>query len=388
MKYTLAAVAALLVPIHAAHAQTVRGVSKTEIVVGTHTDLSGPVASIGVSGANAARLRFDEVNAQGGIHGRKLRFIVEDHQYQVPRAVQGANKLINRDRVFVMLGALGTPMNNAVMNDQLAAGIPNLFPLSAARQMAEPFNRMKFANLSTYYDQIRAGIKWMMENKGKKNLCLLYQDTDFGRESLLGARDQAKAMNLTILETATNRPTDTDFSAQMAKLRAANCDLIALGTVVRDTILPYGTARRMGWNDVEFIGQSAGFDQTVAGAPARATEGLYIAAGTYMPYRDTASPTVIAWWDAYKQKFGADPNIGSVYGYVGADLLIAALDRAGKDLTTEKLITALEGIGGYSDIFGGPVLSFGPDKRQGTRNVLLFQVQNGRYSFVQGPLQY
>ncbi|WP_428249580.1 ABC transporter substrate-binding protein [Ferrovibrio sp.] len=362
--------------------------SKTEIVVGTHTDLSGPVASIGVSGANAARLRFDEVNAQGGIHGRKLRFIVEDHQYQVPRAVQGANKLINRDRVFVMLGALGTPMNNAVMNDQLAAGIPNLFPLSAARQMAEPFNRMKFANLSTYYDQIRAGIKWMVENKGKKNLCLLYQDTDFGRESLLGAQDQAKAMNLTILETATNRPTDTDFSAQMAKLRAANCDLIALGTVVRDTILPYGTARRMGWNDVEFIGQSAGFDQTVAGAPARATEGLYIAAGTYMPYRDTASPTVIAWWDAYKQKFGADPNIGSVYGYVGADLLIAALDRAGKDLTTEKLITALEGIGGYSDIFGGPVLSFGPDKRQGTRNVLLFQVQNGRYSFVQGPLQY
>ena len=75
-----------------ASAQTVRGVSKSEIIIGMHTDLSGPAAPYGVSTSNASRIRFDEVNAAGGIHGRKIKLIVEDTQYQVPRAVQAARR--------------------------------------------------------------------------------------------------------------------------------------------------------------------------------------------------------------------------------------------------------------------------------------------------------
>src|SRR6218665_1399681 len=85
-----------------ASAQSVRGVTKNEIVIGMHTDLSGPAASYGVHSSQAMRMKFDEVKAQGGIHGRKIRLIVEDTQYQVPRAVQAANKLINRDKIFIM----------------------------------------------------------------------------------------------------------------------------------------------------------------------------------------------------------------------------------------------------------------------------------------------
>src|SRR5436189_6442544 len=88
-----------------------RGVSKTEIVLGMHTDLSGPAATYGVSSSNAVKMRFDEINDKGGIHGRKIRLIVEDSQYQVPRAVQAGAKLINRDRIFAMVAPLGTPMN-------------------------------------------------------------------------------------------------------------------------------------------------------------------------------------------------------------------------------------------------------------------------------------
>ena len=102
-------------------------------------------------------MRFDEANEKGGIHGRKIKLIVEDHGYQVPRAVQAANKLINNDKIFIMLGALGTPMNNAVLGDQLQKGVPNIFPFTAARSMAEPFHPLKFAQFSSYYDQVRAG---------------------------------------------------------------------------------------------------------------------------------------------------------------------------------------------------------------------------------------
>src|SRR6266542_1482946 len=165
-----------------------RGVTPTEIVLGMHTDLSGPAATYGVSSSNAVKMRFDEVNEKGGVHGRKVKLIIEDTQYQVPRAVQAGAKLINRDRVFAMVAGLGTPMNNALFKDQLEAGVPNLFPLSAARSMYEPFNKLKFYGAATYVDQVRAGINYFVTKKGKKSVCAMYQDTDFGKEVMDGIR--------------------------------------------------------------------------------------------------------------------------------------------------------------------------------------------------------
>ena len=370
-------------------AQAVRGVTKSEVVIGQHTDLSGPAASYGVHVSNAMRLYFDRINSEGGIHGRKLRLIVEDHQYQVPRAVQAANKLINRDKIFLMAGALGTPHNNAVFEEQFKANVPNLAPLTAARSMAEPFHKLKFQTFSSYYDQTRAGIKYLTAKNNRKKLCTLYQDTDFGKEILEAVQDQAKAQGMQVVETATNTPIATDFTAQITKLRGAGCDLVAMGAIVRDAIVPYATARKMGWTDVDFVSQSASFDQIVASAPGGATEGLYVGAGTVMPYRDTASAAVAAWWDAYKAKYNSDPNIGAVYGHNIADLITTALDRAGKDLTTEKFLAALEGIQGYRDQFGGPVISFGPNKHQGTTDVLFYQIQKGRFvQIADGPIKY
>jgi branched-chain amino acid transport system substrate-binding protein len=195
-------------------------------------------------------------------------------------------------------------------------------------------------------------------------------------------------MNLPLVEATTNKPADTDFTAQITKLRNAGCDLVALGAIVRDAIVPYATARKMGWTDVDFVSQSASFDQIVASAPGGATEGLYVGAGTVMPYRDTANATVAAWWDAYKAKYGSDPNIGAVYGHNIADLIVTALQRVGKDVTTEKFVKALEGIQGYRDIFGGPVINFGPQKNQGTTEVLFYQIQKGRFVQIAGPLKY
>ncbi|MYE13949.1 MAG: ABC transporter substrate-binding protein, partial [Gammaproteobacteria bacterium] len=114
---------------------TVDGVTDTEVLFGTHTDLSGPIAIWGVGVVNGMRMRFEDANAAGGVHGRQLRLIVEDTQYQVPRAIQAANKLINRDKIFAMLVAVGTPTNNAVMAQQFEQGVPNLFPGTGARSM-------------------------------------------------------------------------------------------------------------------------------------------------------------------------------------------------------------------------------------------------------------
>ncbi|MFL2546709.1 MAG: ABC transporter substrate-binding protein, partial [Candidatus Rariloculaceae bacterium] len=95
--------------------EPVRGVTDTEIIIGSHEDLSGPVALLGTEIVYGARLRFEQANSAGGIHGRQINFIVEDAQYQVPRAIQATNKLVNRDNIFMMILGMGTPMNTAVM---------------------------------------------------------------------------------------------------------------------------------------------------------------------------------------------------------------------------------------------------------------------------------
>src|SRR5438132_1241360 len=365
-----------------------RGVSKTEIVLGMHTDLSGPAATYGVSSSNAVKMRFDEVNDKGGIHGRKIRLVVEDTQYQVPRAVQAGAKLINRDRIFAMVAPLGTPMNNALFKDQLDAGVSNLFPLSAARSMYEPFHKLKFYNAATYVDQVRAGIQYFVSKKGKKALCAMYQDTDFGKEVLDGIQIQADKLKIKIVETTTHKPTDQDFTAQITRLKAAGCDLVVLGTIVRDSIVPYATARKIGWTDVDFLGSAASYDLFVAAAQGGVTEGLYAMGLTDMPYRDTLSPAAQGWFDRYKERFKVEPNIGAIYGHVAADLTVLALEKAGADLTLNALVRGLESIRGYKDIFNGPEVNFAADKHQGANSSFLAVVKGGRWVRLTDPLTY
>ena len=226
------------------------GVTATEIVIGTHTALSGPVSAWGIGSTEGMRMRFEEANEKG-IHGRKIKFVVEDHQYQVPRAVQAANKLINNDKIFAMVGALGTPQNNAVLGEQLQKGVPNLFPFTAARSMAEPFHKLKFAAFSTYYDQVRAVVKHFVEKEGKKKICTMYQDTDFGHEIRDGVREQAKAMKLEVVSEAAYGPMDTEFVAPVTKLKSAGCDVVIMGSIIRDSIQAVGTAKKLGWADAD-----------------------------------------------------------------------------------------------------------------------------------------
>ena len=365
-----------------------RGVTANEIVLGMHTDLSGPAATYGVSSSNAVKMRFDELNERGGIAGRKIKLIVEDTQYQVPRAVQAGAKLINRDRIFAMVAGLGTPMNNALFKDQLDAGVPNLFPLSAARSMFEPFHKLKFYGAATYVDQVRAGINYFAAKKAKKAVCTMYQDTDFGKEVLDGVQAQLDKLKLKLVETVTHKPTDQDFTAPITKLKSAGCDLVVLGTIVRDSIVPYATARKIGWTDVDFLGSAATYDGFVAAAQGGVTEGLHAMGLTDMPYRDTLSPTAQAWFDRYKERYKVDPNIGAIYGHVAADLTAVALEKAGPELTLDTFVRAMESIRGYRDIFNGPEVNFGPDKHQGANSSFLAVVKGGRWVRLTDPLAF
>ncbi len=355
-----------------------QGVTKDEVVLGMHADLSGVAASFSVGVVNSSRMRIDEINEAGGINGRKLRLVVEDTGYQVPRAVQAANKLINRDGVFAMIGNLGTPQNNAVLPEQLKAGVPNIFPMSWADSMSKPFNPLKFAIYAPYSDQIRGAIKYMVEKKGKKTVCAMHQDTDFGTEVFNGAKAQLDAMGMKFAEVTTHKPTDQDFTAQLTKLRAANCDLIAMGTIVRDTVIPYSAARKMGW-DVDMIGTSASYDLSISGMQGGTTEGYYTAGFFDAPNPEGARPAAAAWIARYKSRYNIEPTIQAALGQVIIDLTVKAIENAGPDLTTQSLVAGMEKIRNYQDIFGGPPQGFSATEHVSSRESVIYRVEKGRW---------
>jgi branched-chain amino acid transport system substrate-binding protein len=384
----LAAAAVFGLGVAQPQAQVVRGVTDTEILIGTYTDLSGVTVSWGVGNSNAWRMAFDEINAKGGINGRKIRYIVEDNQYQVPRSISAANKLINRDGVFLMAANGGTPMNNAVMPEQFEKGVPNMFPLTSARSMYEPFHRLKFGLAASYYDQMRSGVKYFIEQKGKKAVCAMYQDTDFGRDVMNGVWDQMKAMNTKLVAETTHKPTDSDFSAPVARLRDAKCDLIILGTITRDTNQIVSVIRKTGW-DVEVLGNVAIYDNAVSEVPGNVNEGVYSMTSVLFFEPNDPRPAVQEFAKNYKARYSRDPNFAAQLGYSAAYLLAEGLKNAGRDLTVDTFIGGMEQIKAYNDIFGSPTLSYGPNKRQGSNESFLVQVRSAKWvPVLPKPLGY
>jgi len=361
-----------------AAADTVRGVTDSEILIGTYTDLSGVTAMWGVNNSNSWRMAFDEANAAGGINGRKIKYIVEDNQYQIPRSVQAANKLINKDGVFLMVANGGTPMNNATMPEQLAKGVPNVFPLTSARSMYEPLHPLKFGLAASYYDQMRAGVKAFVAEHHSKAICAMSQDTDFGRDVMDGARDQLKAMELKLVAETLHKPTDTDFSASVARLHDANCDLILLGTITRDTIQIVSAVRKIGWN-VQMLGQAASYDEAVAEVPGGVTEGFYSMTPVLFVAATDTRPAVKEFAEKYKAKFGKEPNFAAQLGYTAGQLVVLALKNGGKNLTTDSFVAGMESIKDWHDIFGSPGMTFSKTKHQGSNESFMCVVKGGKW---------
>ena len=372
----------------AANAASDVGVTPSEILIGSHTDLSGPIAIWGVGATNGARMRIDEANANGGIHGRQIRYIVEDNQYQVPQAIRAANKLIHRDKVFAILLAAGTPMNNAVMEAQFKEGVPNLFPLTAARSMVTPFRKLMVTQMGIYYDEMRAAVRHFIEDKGKTTPCVIYQDTDYGQEILEGAQDQADAMGIEIAATSAHKPTESEFTAAILRLRSAGCDLVLMGTVHRDTILVLEAARKNGWEDVAWVGNEAAYGQVIADQESGSGEGYYAFVPLPLLYADDElTPEVRAWFERYQSEYGEAPGLPAMVGYRGADLTVKALEAAGANLTRAGMIEAVEAMSEYTDIFGY-TLTFGTDDHKGVDSSVLSQIQNGRWVTLGTAISY
>ena len=363
-----------------------QGVTNDEIVLGSIQDLSGPIAGFGKQVRLGMMLRVDEINEQGGINGRKIRLLVEDSAYDPKKAVLAAQKLVNQDKIFAMLGQIGTATNMASMPVQFSKDVINFFPVTAAREMYEPFHRLKYAFAATYYDQMLNAVPKLVKEKGAKRVCSMYQDDEFGLEVLRGAEAGLKTIGMEMTEKTSFKRGSTDFSSQMAKLKSENCDFVVLGTIIRETIGGIGTARKLGFNPT-FLGSSAAYTDLIHKLGGKAMDGLYATHTAQHPYLDEASQPLRFWANKYKTKYDEDPAVFSVYGYTIVDTFAIAAGKAGKNLTTDSFIKVMDSLTVPADMFGNPEGTFSATKRLGNNSSRLSQLQNARWKVVSDYIQ-
>jgi branched-chain amino acid transport system substrate-binding protein len=382
MKLTFAALATLALASGLAQAQNSnQGVSKNEIVLGSIQDLSGPIAGFGKQVRLGMLLRVDEINEQGGINGRKIKLVVEDSAYDPKKAVLAAQKLVNQDKIFAMVGHIGTAQNMAAMPVQFEKNVINFFPVTAAREMYEPHHRLKYSFAATYYDQMRTAVPKLAKDKGAKKVCTMYQDDEFGLEVMRGAEAGLKAAGMELAEKTTYKRGATDFSSQIAKLKSSGCDVVVLGTIIRETIGAIGEARKTGYNPT-FIGSSAAYTDLIHKLGGAAMNGLYATHTSQHPYLDEASQPIRFWANKYKTKFNEDPTVFSVYGYNAIDAFAAAAQKAGANLTTDSFVKAMDSMTIPKDIFGSPEATFTAKKRLGNDASRLSQITDGKWKVV------
>jgi branched-chain amino acid transport system substrate-binding protein len=358
-----------------------QGVSKNEILIGSIQDLSGPIAGFGKQVRLGMMLRVDEINEQGGINGRKLKLLVEDSAYDPKKAVLAAQKLVNQDKIFLMAGHIGTAQNNAAMPVQFEKNVINFMPVTAAREMYDPFHKLKYSFAVTYFDQMRTFLPRVVKEKGIKKPCTIYQDDEFGLEVVRGAEAGLKGIGMDFVERTSYKRGATDFSSQVARMKAAECDLVVLGTIIRETIGTIGESRKTGFSPV-FMGSSAAYTDLIHRLGGKAMDGLYATMTSQNPYLDDASQKVSFWANKYKTAFSEDPTVFSVYGYNIIDAFAAAAGKAGANLSTDSFIKAMDTLKIPPDIFGSPEATFSPTKRLGSDSSRLSQIVDGKWKVM------
>jgi branched-chain amino acid transport system substrate-binding protein len=323
------------------------GVSDTEIVLGSHLDLSGPAAAGMPMLRNAMQLRVDEANAAGGVHGRKLRLIVEDNGSQPQMAVRAVQKLVKSDDVFAIINSFGSGPNAATVKATTDAGVLLFAPWAASSiiQKVAGNSPLVFTTVQNYDSTTATGLSWAIKNWGSKKVGVIYQEGPFGDLVRAGMNSALKAANQTVAAEAAYKVGDIDFSSQVARLKAADVDLILTATVVRETIGVMAEVKKLGWNNVKVLSAIPGRSTIVARLGKDAVEGLYGIGGWQMHDSTSTDAAAQKFLAAYKAKFNADADENAANAYSYTDWFISILQATGRNLTAESFAKAAPGVG-------------------------------------------
>ncbi|MDB6000724.1 MAG: amino acid transporter substrate-binding protein [Rhizobacter sp.] len=364
-----------------ASAAAQQGVTKDEIVIGTVQDLSGPISVIGTYVRQGMEAQVDAVNAAGGINGRKLRLVVEDSGYDPRKAITATRKLLGQDKVFAIVGTLGSSIVKVTMPVSLEAGVPFLFPGAPIDDVYEPPKKLAFAYNGTYTRQFTSATQYAWDKMNKRRVCLFAQDDETGEQVEKGIAAGLKAQKATLTEKVTFKRGATDFSSQIAKLKAANCDIVMVGATVRDAANAAAERQKQGWDVTMMVGQAAALTPFVALA-GPGGEGVY-GINLWPPLHELRGrPQIAKIIEAYEKKNSKPFDDLVLTGHEMVALFSEGAKRAGPELTPDTLVKGLESLKDFDPGFGFWPMTFTPTQRLGSASTVLTQVKGGKWVSV------
>ena len=358
----------------ASHAQAQSaGVSDNLIVLGQSAPFSGPAEQLGLQFHLGAQLYFESLNARGGVNGRRIEIKRLDDGYEPERCAANTRQLIS-DNVFALFGYIGTPTSLAALPLATAAKLPFFAPFTGAEALRVPFNRYAIHVRASYFDETAAIVR-QNTSTGINKLSVFYQNDAYGKAGLEGVTRALKAQNLEPVSTGTVERNAVDVTKAVDEILAAKPQAIVQISAYKSCAAFVREARKRGFAgnfyNVSFVGTQALLDEL-----GRDAKGVVVSQVMPFPYTPV---TAISgeYLAAVKAKQGRAANYSGIEGFVAAKVFAEAVKRAGRNLTREAFIAAIEGMNNLD--LGGFPLEFGPGKHTGSRFVeLTLLTEDGR----------
>ncbi len=357
------------------------GVTENLIKVGSHMDLSGPLAHWGIDVSKGIQCYLNRVNEQGGIFGRKIVILVEDDQSQPSRAREAVKRLLEVEHVFSILSPMGTVSSLSSMPLAREEGVPFLFPLSGHDAFFKPVKRYVFSLFTPYSAEARIGIDFLVQNLSARKIGILYQDDGFGGMIRRRIRSQLKKHDLSLVSEVPLLKGSSDLSPEIRRLKNDGIEALVLATVSRKGTLAIKTIRKAGW-DVIVLGMRPIDPLSLIGMTKSNADGIYVSQQQW--WIDSKKPGVLEFRKDFQKSFPGEPiPAQSMEGYRAAKIFVEALKRAGRKLSRDRIIMALETMRSFDDGVGPPV-SFSNRNHLGSRSLYILQIRGGKGVAVTG----
>jgi len=337
------------------------GVTDTQILIGVSCALGGNASFLGTQYSHGAEAFINDLNNKGGIHGRIVKLIVYDDQYDPAKCVANTQKLIGEDRVFMLFNYVGTPTSVKIIDIVNKAEVPTFGFFSGAEALRTPFRPYMFHVRDSYYGEAEGAISYFVDRLGLKNIAVMYQEDAFGQAVLEGVQYALKRRNMETVATATFPRGTTNVENSLKVIKGSGADAVVIvGTytpLAKFVSLSHKARFTPYFHTVSFVGSEAYGKELVEVykvAPAQYDK-IIVTQVVPSPF-DDSFPTVRHYRELIAKHFSPDqPNYVALEGFVNALVLSRVLEACGRELTREKFITALESIHNMDIGIGMPV---------------------------------
>lgn len=357
------------------------GITADAVVFGQAAALEGPASALGRGMKAGIQAAFDEINKKGGVNNRKLKLTSIDDGYEPDKSIAATKKLIEEDKVFALIGPVGTPTAAATQPIATAAKVPYIGPFTGAGFLRNS-KLENVINVRASYDaETEAWVKHLTEDLGIKKIAIFYQDDAFGRAGLSGFKKAMDKRSMSIVAEGTYERNTIAVKTALLNIKREEPEAVVMVGAYKPCAEFIKLAHKVDFNpvfvNISFVGASAL-------AKELGSEGNGVVVSQVVPFPWDKSIKVIADYQAAIKAADAkaEPEFVSLEGYLVGRLVIAALEKTGATPTREGLLKAIKDTGKFD--FGGLTMTFGQDDNEGLDQVFMTMIQtDGTFKSVE-----